>query len=65
MIKDVEFWRRWEDEYRKSSPVDYENNIKIMEDMMAYASSLGIKPRLSPLEDIEVKIRIAKAINSV
>jgi len=65
MIKDAEFWRRWEDEYKKSTPVDFEANLKIMEDMMAHALALGIPPRRHPLENIKIKIKIAKAINAI
>ena len=65
MIKDVELWRRWEDEYKKSMPVDFKANLKIMEDMMAHALALGIPPRRRILENIEIKIKIAKAINAV
>ena len=64
MIKDVAYWRAWEDEYLRKEPVDYARNVALIESMYEHARKLGVFPPADPLEGIEVKIRLAQALNA-
>lgn len=65
MIKDVKYWKRWEDKYQRQSVTDYQENIRIFEEMLELARNLKVFPTKDPLEGIEVDIKIAKIINSL
>lgn len=55
--------RTLEDELIRAERADLEQNFKILDALYEEARTLGIFPLKDPLEDIEVEIRIAKAIN--
>jgi hypothetical protein len=63
MIKDVQFWREWEDEYLRNQPADFARNLALVEAMYKHARALGAFPPADPWEGIEAKIRIARAFN--
>ncbi len=63
MIRDVAYWRAWEDNYRRRHPVDIQRNLAVMEALMAQARRLGAWQKRNPLEGLEVKIRIARILN--
>jgi hypothetical protein len=63
MIKDVKYWEEWEREYIRSQPVDVARNIAIFDAMYQHARAIGAVPPADPMEGIEVKIRIARALN--
>lgn len=63
MIKDPKLWRKWERELIANTPVDVERNFAIFEALCEHARELGVFRRADPLEGIEVKIRLAKALN--
>jgi hypothetical protein len=65
LIKDPKYWEEFERKLSASTKADYQTNLKIFEELMAYAKSLGKFPCENPLEGIEVDIRIAKILNSV
>lgn len=65
MIKDKKYLREFEKEIIRSRKADIANNIRIVEALYKEAVSLGVFPLKDPLEGIEVKIKIAKVINSV
>lgn len=65
MIKDKKYLREFEKKLIRSSKADIANNIRIVEALYKEAVSLGVFPLKNPLEGIEVKIKIAKVINSV
>ncbi len=65
MIKDRKYWEEFERKVSENSKPDYQTNLKIFEELLAYAKSVGKFPPLDPLEGIEVDIRIAKILNSV
>ena len=60
MIKDEKFLRRWEDEFIRSSPPDYESAVRLMDSMLEEARRLGVWPPSDPMEGIEIKIKIAR-----
>ena len=63
MIKDIALWEAWERERQRSEPPDYERNCAIFEAMYEHARSFDTFRRSEPLEGIDVKIRIAQALN--
>jgi len=65
MIKNPEYIESFEKKLIKNSKVDIEKNFQIVESLYKEAVELGIFPPKDPLEGIETKIKIAKAINSV
>jgi hypothetical protein len=65
MIKDVQFFRKWEQDLISSTPIDYEQNLRIFEAMIEEARLLRVWPPSNPMEGIEIDIKIAKAVNAV
>jgi hypothetical protein len=63
MIKDVAFWEAWEREYSRKEPVDFARNLAVVNALYEEARRLGAFPPQDPLEGIEVKFRIAQALN--
>ena len=65
MIKNPEKLRAFEDERIRTEKVDVERNFRIVDALYDEARMLGVLPPKYPLEGIEVKIRIARAVNYV
>jgi hypothetical protein len=65
VIKDKKTWEEFERKLREETKVDYHTNLKIFEELLAYAKLLGKFPPDDPLEGIETDIRIARILNSV
>ena len=63
MIKDRAAWEAWELERLRKTPVDYRENFRLFEALMEEARELGVYPPKNPLEDIEVKIKLARLLN--
>ena len=65
MIKNPEKLKNFEDELLKAEKVNIKRNLEIVEALYKEACELGIFPLKDPLLDLEIKIKIAKVINSV
>ena len=65
MIQDVAYWRKWESAWERKNPLNLEQAIALYDGMFEEAKILGILPGEDLLEGIELKIRLAKAINAV
>jgi len=65
MVKNPEKLRAFEDELLKAEKVDIARNFKIIDALYEEACALGVFPPGNPLEGLEVKIRIARTVNSV
>ncbi len=63
MIKDTEAWQAWEREQVRNTPVDFEQNARILDAMYEQARAMGLFPLADPLEGLDAKIKFAKAIN--
>ena len=63
MIRDREYLERWELEYTRKEPSGYLQNLEIFEALWEEARALGVVPLKDPLEGIETKIFLAKALN--
>jgi hypothetical protein len=64
MIKNRKAWEKFEIDLLRSQKVDYEENFRIFTELYHLARSLN-KFNFEPLEDIEVDIKYALAINGV
>jgi len=65
LVKNYQELQKFERDLIASEKADYRKNFRIMEEMYREALALGIFPLKNPLEGIEVKIKIAKVVNSV
>ena len=63
MIRDIQYWNRWEEEFQRQEPVNVEQNFRVMDAMYEEARQLGVFPLSDPLEGLETDILYAKAIN--
>jgi hypothetical protein len=63
MISDTAYWNNWEDELQRRTPVNVEQNFRLMDAMYQEARQLGLIPPSDPLEGLEAVILYAKAIN--
>jgi hypothetical protein len=63
MISDITYWNRWEEELQRQTPVDMEQNFRLMDAMYQEVRQLGLIPPSNPLEGLEAVILYAKAIN--
>jgi hypothetical protein len=63
MIKDRIFWQAWEDQTVFSQPPDFQRNLRLLDAMYEHARSLGHFAPSDPLASLEVKIRLARALN--
>ncbi len=64
MIKDRAAWEQWETDYVRRTPVDIAHNFRIVEALYQEARALGIFPLADPLQGLEDKIRLVKAIHA-
>jgi hypothetical protein len=65
MIRGVQRWRAFEDEWVAANTLDYAENLRLVDSMYEYARKLGKFTAEDALEGIEKTIRVARAINSV
>lgn len=65
MVKNIKKLRAFEAARIKAEKVDVEQNFRILDALYEEARMLGAFPPKDPLEGIEVKIRIAQAVNNV
>lgn len=63
MIRDIAYWNQWEDELHRQTPVDLEQNFRLMDAMYQETRQRGLERRTNPLEGLEPLILYAKAIN--
>jgi hypothetical protein len=64
MIKNAKKLKKFEDDLKKKELISYDDALKIFESLWAEAKTLGIIPAKDPLDGLEVKIKIAKILNS-
>jgi hypothetical protein len=63
MMKNKKLFEDWERQWIKASGVDFSRNIRIVEALYKEACGLGIFPTKDPLEGLQTKIDLAKALN--
>ncbi len=64
MIRDVEKWREWEENYIASTPPNHPEALRFVEEMLEHARRLGVFPADDPLEEIEHTVDLAMALNA-
>lgn len=65
MIRNVDKWRAWEDEYIRRTPIDVAQNFRIADALYEHARAMGALPLADPWEGVEDKIRVARVFRSV
>jgi len=65
MVKNAKKLQAFEAERIRAEKVDVEQNLRILDALYEEALMLGALPPKDPLDGIEVKIRVAKAVNNV
>ncbi len=63
MIKDKAAWEKWEEAYLSRQPSDFFLNLSLLEAMYDEAKALKVFPLSNPLEGLDAKIQMAKAVN--
>ena len=63
MIKNVDKWRRREEDHTRRNPPDFFHNLDVFEGLYEEAKTLGVLPRKEPLEGVEFKKRLARMLN--
>jgi len=63
MIKDTPFWEAWEAQGPLRERLDPERAFALCDAMYEHARSLGVFPPTDPLEGLEAKIAMARALN--
>lgn len=63
MIKDRAYWEAWEMQGPLREPLTPEQAFALCDAMYEYARSLGVFPSADPLEGLEAKIAMARAVN--
>jgi hypothetical protein len=62
MIKDAALWEKWEAQTVLSQPAEFQRNLRLLDAMYEHARALGAFPPTNPLEGLETKIALAKAL---
>lgn len=65
MISNYNKWNKFENNYKKKEKMSIKKKFKILDSLYKEALELKVFKEKNPLSGIEVKIRIAKVINSV
>lgn len=65
MIRNCSIWRDFEKKLKIAQRVNIKENFALMDAMYKEAVALKVFPMKDPLAGIEIKIKIAKAVNSV
>jgi len=63
VIKDPLYWEKWERETQLRLPADFRANLRLVEAMYEEARALGVMAEAPPLEGLESRLRLAKALN--
>jgi len=65
MVRNPRILKEFEENLVGKSKPDYHKNVKIVNALLQHARKMGKFPPKNRLEDIELDIRYARAINSV
>lgn len=63
VIKDPALWEKWERETQMSQPLDFYQNLRLLEAMYEEARTLGVMSTSPSPEGLESRIRLARALN--
>ncbi len=65
LLRSWEAFHRFEEQLIASEPVDFQRNLRLADDLYAYARQLGRLPGPDTLEGLDVNIRMVKVFRSV
>ena len=65
MIENYKKFKKFEDELISKEKPDVEKNFLIVDEMYKEAVKLGVFPLKTPLEDLDVDIKLAKILNGI
>lgn len=63
MIRNVEVWEAWERDYARSTPVDIDQNLDIVDALYEHAVSMGAFRDRDLLAGLETILYVAKVVN--
>jgi len=63
MIRNKELWEKWEKEQIKKEPLNFKANLALLDALYTHARALGAFPPPDPLQGIDCKIQMARALN--
>ncbi len=63
MIKDIEYFEKFETEFISKQEFSYEDALRIIESLWEEGMILKVLPPKDPIEGIETDIKIAKILN--
>jgi len=63
VIKDIEFYRRFEDSQLEKDKSSFIKKMRIYEELWKEGKEMGIFPLTDPLEGIEEDIKLAELLN--
>jgi hypothetical protein len=58
-------FHKFEEQLIASEPVDFQRNLRLADELYAYARQLGTIPGPDPLEGLDVNIRMVKVFRNV
>lgn len=64
MIRNAAMYAAFQRRQIRQEPVDYQRNLRIFEAMYDYARQMGAIDSSRPLEGIESRIRLARALHA-
>ena len=64
MIRNAAMYAAFQRRQIRQEPVDYQRNLMIFEAMYEYARSMGAIDPSRPLDGLESRIRLARALNA-
>jgi hypothetical protein len=65
LVRSWEAFHKFEEQLIASEPIDFHRNLRLADDLYAYARRLGKLPGPDPLEGLDVNIRMVKVFRSV
>lgn len=63
MIKDIGFYRRFEDSQLEKDKSNFKKKMRIYEELWKEGKEMGVFPLTDPLEGIEEDIKLAELLN--
>lgn len=63
MLRRPDLVERFEREMIRSTPPDFERNLRIVEALYEEARALGVFPPTDPLDGVDVDVKLAQALS--
>lgn len=63
MITNPSLWETWENEFARRTPVDFAQNLTLMEVLREHAVLMGLWGVRAPLDGLESRLELARILN--